>query len=106
MVNGSSTLWPHGRHTSQLTVWGFDDYYYGDVDGDGVLDRLPPNTLAGNYLNISTPPSPHLAWSLFVDGASMIWSLEPRGELIIGAVIYALLATVPLITGTLAVLFF
>ena len=45
----------------QLSVWGFDNYYYGDVDGDGVLDRLPPNTLAENYLNISAPPSPHLA---------------------------------------------
>jgi alpha-1,3-glucan synthase len=25
----------------QLNVWGFDDFYYGDTDGDGVLNRPP-----------------------------------------------------------------
>lgn len=53
----------------QLNVWGYDDYYYGDVDNDGVLDRLPPNTAAPNYLNMSAPPHPHLAWALIVDDA-------------------------------------
>ena len=27
----------------QLNVFGFDDYFYGDDDGDGIMDRLPPN---------------------------------------------------------------
>lgn len=27
----------------QLNVWGYDDYYYGDTDGDGIMDRLPPD---------------------------------------------------------------
>jgi alpha-1,3-glucan synthase len=27
----------------QLNVYGFDDFFYGDTDGDGVIDRLPPN---------------------------------------------------------------
>ncbi|KAG6879976.1 hypothetical protein C0992_008569 [Termitomyces sp. T32_za158] len=62
----------------QLNVWGFDDYYYGDMDGDGVLDRLPPNTMAPNYLNMSAPPRPHLAWALLVNDSSMTWTLEPR----------------------------
>lgn len=26
----------------QLNVFGFDNYYYGDTDGDGIMDRLPP----------------------------------------------------------------
>jgi len=90
----------------QLNIWGFDDYYYGDTDGDGVLDRLPPNTVAQNYLNMSAPPSPHLAWSLLVDDATMTWSLKPRGQSVVGAVMYALLLTIPLITGTLSVLIF
>ena len=30
----------------QINVFGYDNYYYGDIDGDGVLDRLPPNTAA------------------------------------------------------------
>ncbi|KAF9053716.1 modular protein with glycoside hydrolase family 13 and glycosyltransferase family 5 domains [Hymenopellis radicata] len=70
----------------QLNVWGFDDYYYGDVDGDGVLDRLPPNTNAPNYVNM--------------------WSLKPRGQSWVGATMYALLLAIPIITGTLAVLVF
>ncbi|THH17817.1 hypothetical protein EW146_g3074 [Bondarzewia mesenterica] len=90
----------------QLNVFGYDNYYYGDVDGDGVLDRLPPNTAAPNYLNMSAPPHPHLAWNLIVDDATMTWTLEPRGQSAIGAIMYALLLSIPLITGTLAVLIF
>jgi len=90
----------------QLNIWGFDDYFYGDADGDGVLDRLPPNSVAPNYLNISAPPSPHLAWSLLVDDATLTWSLKPRGHAAVGAIMYALLLAIPLITGTLAVLIF
>ena len=36
----------------------FDGYFYGDTDGDGVLDRLPPNSVAPNLLNVTAPPSP------------------------------------------------
>jgi alpha-1,3-glucan synthase len=82
----------------QLNVWGFDDYYYGDSDADGILDRLPPNTAAPNYLNMSAPPSPHLAWALLVDDSNMSWSLEPRGQSSIGAIMYSLLLAIPLIT--------
>ncbi|PBK78186.1 modular protein with glycoside hydrolase family 13 and glycosyltransferase family 5 domains [Armillaria solidipes] len=90
----------------QLNVWGYDDYYYGDVDGDGILDRLPPNTAAPNYVNMSAPPSPHLAWSLLVDDSTMTWWLKPRGQASVGAIMYALLLAIPLVTGTLAVLVF
>ncbi|KAJ7774879.1 modular protein with glycoside hydrolase family 13 and glycosyltransferase family 5 domains [Mycena metata] len=90
----------------QLNVWGFDDYYYGDTDADGILDRLPPNTAAPNYLNISAPPSPHLAWAILVDDSNMSWTLEPRGQSSIGAIMYSLLLAIPLITGTIAVLVF
>ncbi|KAK2466883.1 hypothetical protein APHAL10511_001141 [Amanita phalloides] len=90
----------------QLNVWGYDDYYYGDYDADGVLDRLPPNTVAPNYLNLSAPPSPHLSWSLIVDDTQMTWSLQPRGESSVGAIMFALLLSIPLITGTLATVIF
>lgn len=86
----------------QLNVWGYDDYFYGDTDGDGVMDRLPPNTVAPNFLNMSAPPSPHLAWSLIVDDSTMTWSLKPRGQASVGAIMYALLLSIPLITGSLA----
>jgi len=90
----------------QVNVWGYDDYFYGDTDGDGVLDRLPPNSVAPNYLNMSAPPRPHLAWNLLIDDATMTWSLVPRGQASVGAIVYSLLLSIPLITGILAVLIF
>ena len=86
----------------QLNVWGYDNYFYGDYDNDGVLDRLPPNSIAPNYVNLSAPPSPHLSWSLFIDDAQMTWSIQPRGEASVGAIMFALLTAIPIITGTLA----
>lgn len=90
----------------QLNVFGYDDFYYGDVDGDGVLERLPPNTAAPVYCNISAPPHPHVSWTLVVDDSDLTWTLVPRGESAIGAIMYALLLSIPIITGTLAVVIF
>ena len=41
----------------QLNVVDYDDYFHSDVDGDGVLDCLPPNSAALNYINITAPPN-------------------------------------------------
>lgn len=41
----------------QINIFGFDDYFLGDADGDGVMDRLPPNSLAANYFNSSSSQS-------------------------------------------------
>ncbi|KAJ3985674.1 modular protein with glycoside hydrolase family 13 and glycosyltransferase family 5 domains [Lentinula detonsa] len=90
----------------QVNVWGQDNYFYGDTDGDGVLDRLPPNSAAPNYLNMSAPPLPHLSWTVFIDDSTMTWYLEPHGREGVAATMYALLVSIPLITGTLAVLIF
>ncbi|KIJ57158.1 glycosyltransferase family 5 protein [Sphaerobolus stellatus SS14] len=90
----------------QLNVYGFDDYFYGDTDGDGVLDRLPPNSAAPNFLNMSSPPAPHLSWALVVNDVDMTWSLEPRGFSAVGAVMFALLLIIPFLTAILAVLIF
>ncbi|KAF9242130.1 glycoside hydrolase family 13/glycosyltransferase family 5 protein [Melanogaster broomeanus] len=90
----------------QINVFGYDNYYYGDVDGDGVMDRLPPNTIAPNYLNMSAPPYPALAWALMINDQTLEWSLQPRGQAAVGAIMYALLLVIPVITGTLAVVIF
>lgn len=42
----------------QVNIFGYDDYFYGDMDGDGVIERLPPNSVVANYLNMSAPPQP------------------------------------------------
>jgi len=86
--------------------WGFDDFFYGDVDGDGILDRLPANTAAPNYLKVSAPPALYLSWSLFADDATTAWTLKPRGRATVSATISSLLLTTPLITGVLAVVIF
>lgn len=90
----------------QVNVFGYDDYYYGDVDGDSIMDRLPPNSIAANYLNMSAPPWPALAWSLMIDDQSLQWSLQPRGQASVGAIMFALLLTIPFITATVAVVVF
>ncbi|KAG2151025.1 glycoside hydrolase family 13/glycosyltransferase family 5 protein [Suillus bovinus] len=97
------TAWPTYL---QLNVFGYDDYFYGDVDGDGILDRLPPNTIALNYLNLSAPPYPALAWALIVDDATLAWTLEPRGQASVSAIMYTFLCSLPPITGVLAVVIF
>ncbi|KAH7908597.1 glycoside hydrolase family 13/glycosyltransferase family 5 protein [Hygrophoropsis aurantiaca] len=86
----------------QLNVFGYDDYYYGDADDDGIMDRLPPNSIAPNFLNLSAPPYPALAWNLVVDDATLAWTLQPRGQASVGATMYALLLTIPCVTGALA----
>ncbi|KZT42041.1 glycoside hydrolase family 13/glycosyltransferase family 5 protein [Sistotremastrum suecicum HHB10207 ss-3] len=96
-------VWPS---SIQLNVFGFDNYFYGDVDGDGIMERLPPNSVSPNYLNLTVPPSPHLAWALIVNDSTLQWSLEPRGDSAVGAIMFALLATIPMITAVLAVLIF
>ncbi|KIK62214.1 glycosyltransferase family 5 protein [Collybiopsis luxurians FD-317 M1] len=57
----------------QLNIWEFDilDYYYSNTDNDGVLDWLPPNTEALNYINMSTPPFPYLAWLILMDDSML-----------------------------------
>ena len=90
----------------QLNVYAFDDHFYGDTDGDGVLDRLPPNSLAVNFVNMTAPPKPHLSWTLVVDDATMTWSLQPRGYLSISATLYGLLLIIPPIAALLAAFIF
>jgi len=95
--------WPS---SIQLNVYDFDDYFYGDTDGDGVLDRLPPNSLAINFVNMSAPPKPHLSWTLIVDDATMTWSIEPRGYQTTSAALYGLLLFIPPITAIIAAYIF
>lgn len=90
----------------QLNVFEFNDYFYGDADGDGVLDRLPPNTVAPNYVNLTAPPYPYLSWALRVDDSTMTWTLKPHGHSVVGAIMYALLLAIPLITAAIAVVVF
>ncbi|KAJ6440216.1 Cuticle-degrading protease [Purpureocillium lavendulum] len=95
----------------QLNVWGMNPdgkpdagWVYGDVDMDGVVDRMPPGSLAPNVLNASVPPPmPALSYRLVFDDATFRFTMQPTGKIWIQIVIFVLLATLPLLGGLLSV---
>ena len=96
----------------QINVWGVDNdgkpdltRAFGDVDKDGVLDLLSPVSLLKNVveiLNTSYPPANSLAYRIAVNDADLRYYLTPVGSSWKQAVIYALLAAVPIITSVVA----
>jgi alpha-1,3-glucan synthase len=97
--------------TLQLNEWGIDPDgnldqtgVFGDVDGDNVLDRLPPSSLAPSNINIeSTPASPYLAWKLSVNDGTYRYGISPIGNRWHQLILYILLWFIPLLTGGLGV---
>ncbi|PIG87989.1 hypothetical protein AARAC_004507 [Aspergillus arachidicola] len=91
----------------QFNVWGMNpdgqpdqSYVFGDIDDDGVLDRMPPSSLSSTIINITDiPPSPYLAWNLGVDDGTLRVHLLPTGSRTIQMVVYFLLWFVPLVTA-------
>lgn len=90
----------------QLNIWAFDDYFYGDADGDGIIDRLPPNSLTPNFLNVSAPPRPHLSWEIHVNDKTGKWTLTPLGHESSSIVVFALLLVIPVLTALAAAAIF
>ena len=98
----------------QVNLWGINpdgqpdqSYVYGDVDGDSILDRLPPSSLASNTMNITEgPTAPYLSWRIVVNDGSRRFILLPRGSRHLQIVMLALLWTIPLITAIIAVIVF
>ncbi|KZF25449.1 glycosyltransferase family 5 protein [Xylona heveae TC161] len=102
------TEWPA---TFQVNVWGMNPdgqpdqtWVFGDVDGDSVLDRMPPSSLAGNFLNVSEyPPSPYLSYKISVNDGDYTYTLTPSGNRWHQMILFFLLWFVPVITGALAI---
>ncbi|KAL0256772.1 Cell wall alpha-1,3-glucan synthase ags1 [Diplodia seriata] len=104
-----ATEWPA---KIQFNVWGMNpdgkpdqSYIFGDIDGDGILDRLPPSSLTSNTVNISSlPASPYTAYKLAVsyDGRSL--TLMPTGHMGYQLTLFILLWIVPVLTAA-AVIF-
>ena len=96
----------------QVNVWGVDvdgkpdlTRAFGDVDNDGVLDLLSPVSLLKNVVEIpnsSYPPAQALAYRIAVNDADLRYYLTPIGSSWKQALIFALLAAVPLITSVAA----
>ncbi|KAI4100361.1 MAG: hypothetical protein LQ339_005534 [Xanthoria mediterranea] len=98
------TEWPA---IAQVNVWGINPDgqpdqtgVYGDVDGDSVLDRLPPSSLSSVVLNITIdPPSPYLAWEFSLDDGTYRFNFLPVGSRWRQMALYFLLWLVPVVTG-------
>jgi len=44
-----------------LNLFGCDGYFYGDTDGDGILDCPPNNPATPNYVDTTALPKPYFA---------------------------------------------
>lgn len=77
---------------------------YGDIDGDYVLDRIPPFSLINNVINITEPPpSPFLGWRIALNDADYRFQLTPIGSRWNQFAVYILLWLIPVLTGAAAV---
>ena len=77
---------------------------YGDIDGDYVLDRIPPYSLITNVINVTDlPPSPYLGWQITLNDADYRFHLTPIGSRWAQLALYVLLWLIPVLTGVAAV---
>lgn len=96
----------------QLNIWGTNPdglpdqtYVMGDIDGDMVLDRLPPSSLSTVYINITqSSDMMHPAWEIHIDDATMKFKMQPTGSSLIQMIIFCLLILISFISAFLAIL--
>ncbi|PLW45220.1 hypothetical protein PCASD_04029 [Puccinia coronata f. sp. avenae] len=94
------TSWPH---EFQLAVFeARDKVFYGDVDHDGVLDLLPPNSQARNFLTLPPPTEPFLGWRIMINPVDLTWGAQPVGHQKIVIMLFILLLFIPPSTALLA----
>ncbi|KAL2146355.1 hypothetical protein VTI28DRAFT_4380 [Corynascus sepedonium] len=94
----------------QLNVWGINPdnqpdvtAIFGDIDGDEIVDRLPPSSLAQNVVNITQPPRmPALAYKLVFYDSTFRFKYEPTGHIGVQILAFILLAVLPLLLAVLA----
>lgn len=102
------TEWPS---QFQCNVWGSNPdgqpdltRAFGDVDNDGVLDLLSPVSLLKNVVNLTGyPPSPYVAYHITMNDADLRYYVRPIGSRFVQALVYGLLAAIPILTGSIGV---
>ena len=105
------TEWPA---VAQVNIWGInpdgqpdETGVFGDIDGDSVLDRLPPSSLSSVVINVTQGPvSPYLAWRLDLDDGTYLFRLIPVGSRWQQMLLYFLLWFIPVLTGALGIYIF
>ncbi|EAW12377.1 alpha-1,3-glucan synthase Ags1 [Aspergillus clavatus NRRL 1] len=98
---------------AQVNIWGMNpdglpdqSAVLGDLDGDLILDRMPPSSLEATLLNVSIPPAPHLAWELFINDGTRRYQFVPVGDQSAQMALYVLFWIIPLLTGSACVYVF
>lgn len=94
-----------------LNLWGVnpdnqpdETRVYGDIDGDYVLDRIAPQSLIDNVINITDPPpSPFLGWQIALNDADYRYQLIPVGSRWNQLTLYIILWSLPILTGAAAI---
>ncbi|KAG9855552.1 alpha-1,3-glucan synthase, partial [Aureobasidium melanogenum] len=93
-----------------VNVWGMNadgvpdkSRAFGDVDGDNVLDWVPPDSLSFNQINFTGPHWPHTGYRLAVNDGSLRYTLTPIGSTHRQIALYILLALLPVILACAAV---
>lgn len=102
--------WSPNGSVVQANVWGMNPdgqpdqtWVFGDVDGDSVLDHMPPSALAPPVLNITMPPPlPYLSWRFIINDGDMRFRLLPAGSMWTQIVLYALLWALPIVFAALS----
>ena len=97
-----------------VNVWGMNpdgvpdkSAAYGDVDGDGVLDWLPPDSLALNVINFTDVPAHgYLGFELLVNDANLRYYITSTGSTTIQMTVAVVIGLVPIITGILGIYLF
>ncbi|KLJ13241.1 alpha-1,3-glucan synthase [Blastomyces silverae] len=105
------TEWPA---LAQVNVWGINpdgkpdqSFVFGDIDGDSVLDRLPPSSLSKTVINITNPPPlPYLAWLFSLDDGTLRFQLHPVGNQYHQLALYILLWVIPILTSAIGIYVF
>lgn len=95
----------------QVNVWGMNPdkkpdrtYILGDVANNSILNRLTPDSLTEAIVNITEfPPSPHIAYRMEINDGNFRYQLVPVGSRLNQIIIYALLWSIPVLTGTISV---
>ncbi|KZF26426.1 glycosyltransferase family 5 protein [Xylona heveae TC161] len=102
------TEWPT---VFQINEWGINPdgrpdqtMILGDVDGDQVLDRIPPGSLAPDIIELTKPPPrPHVGYRIGINDASLRYKMIPTGSSHAQVALFVLLALVPLLTASASV---
>jgi alpha-1,3-glucan synthase len=77
---------------------------FGDISNNSVLDRMLPDALGATMINFTTlPPAPYIAYRLEVNDATQGFQLIPVGSRFHQILIFALLWSIPIITGVVSI---